>query len=104
MEPVRTPSQALVIFIFLMITIFNFNTEEEHEQPSSTYAELYHTPETWALGADNIPSIHQQRGLQNMAPHPADTNTLFHLVNYQEVKKQRNKLTNFVRSAVWTMR
>ena len=102
MEPVRTPSQSIVIFIFLMITIFNFNSEES-TSPSS-YTELYHDPEEWVEGTANTQSAYLRPSLQKKKTSPTDT--IYHMVNYQEPNRVRSKFTNFVHpvSVAWPVR
>lgn len=104
MEPVRTPSQAIVIFIFLMITIFNINNEES-TSPSS-YTELYHDPEEWVEGTAsiNIQSAYLQKEEEKEKASTMDT--MYHMVNYQEPNRVRSKFTNFVHpvSVAWPVR
>ena len=86
MEPVRTPSQSVVIFIFLMITIFNFNHEEN--SPTLVYTELYNDPNEWV---EKTASYHQSHPQQKKVP---TADTLYHRMSYQEEKKLRSKFTN----------
>lgn len=104
MEPVRTSSQSVVIFIFLMITIFSFNNDD-NTAPSS-YTELYREPEEWAVRTSSRQSSYLHPELQKRQTSAIDRDTLYHRANYQELKRLRNKFTDFVHpvGVVWAAR
>ena len=86
MEPVRTPSQSIVIFIFLMITLFTYQGKDTRK----TYTELYQDSEK--LTTEIIPvnavsyKIPKNLSLQD---------TLYHMVNTRKEKVNWNKFTIF---------
>ena len=56
MEPIRTPSQSIVIFIFLMVTLFTYQGNGDDKM----YAERYQEAEKFATGPVSMYANHYQ--------------------------------------------
>ncbi len=86
MEPIRTPSQSVVIFLFLMITLFTYQGKDTED----TYAELHQDSEKLATETSSVNAAYHE--IPKNGPFP---DTLYHMANTRKEKINRNKFSIF---------
>jgi hypothetical protein len=86
MEPVRTPSQSVVIFMFLMITLFTYQGKDTN----NTYTEPYQKSEKSAAATVSVKTTYYQ-----IPKKSSQSDTLYHdqQVNNREEKRLRNRFS-----------
>lgn len=88
MEPVRTPSQSVVIFMFLMITLFTYKGKDT----DNTYTELYQESEKLADETTSVNDTYYQIPKKSSL---SDTLYRNQQVNTQQEKRLTNRFSIF---------
>lgn len=98
MEPVRTPSQAIVILVFLIITIFTFDNDETTTPDS--YTELYLKPGE-RLDTSYSQSVNFQLNHSYKKAPLSHPDNIYNKVNYHQGPDYlQRRFTNFVHPVV----
>jgi hypothetical protein len=88
MEPVRTPSQSVVIFMFLMITLFTYKGKDT----TNLYTELYQESEKLAEETASVNAVYIQ-----IPKKSSLADTIYHSqrINDREKTRLRNRFSIF---------